>query len=237
MKSQSALEFMTIIAIGLMLISISSFFGYDYIFSYFDNVNTINTRQTLSTIISAVNLVYSQGIGAQTRAVVMIPSKTDPSYTYISGKEINFRLSGRVRDIHGSTATNILGSLPKGEGETTLYFKMTPEGAIIFLDSPVSYVILKTFNDSARTNPDTSFNVSDIVYYSAEFKNFSDSNIDADLVVNIYYPNSTLYLNESGTSSNGVYQGSFVVSEKGPWLISLVVPEVNIFSTKLIFVS
>jgi hypothetical protein len=233
-KNQSALEFMTIVAVGLVLVSLSSYFGYDYIFSYFDSINAINARQTATTLTSAVNLVYSQGLGAQTRAVILIPTKLDQSQTYISGKEINLRVSNRLKDIHEHAAVNMAGAIPINEGEITAYVKMTPGKAVVFYDMPISYVLIDAFSDSSRTNLSDSFNVSNTVYYTIALKDFEEVNIDSDIAVNVYYPNSTLYTTQSVSTSSGFYNGSFVASQTGSWLISTYVPEVGLIGTKLV---
>ena len=61
MKNQSAIEFMSVIALGLTLIAVASFFGAEYIVSYFKDIDVINARQTIESIVSSTNLVYAQG--------------------------------------------------------------------------------------------------------------------------------------------------------------------------------
>lgn len=238
MKSQSALEFMTIVAVGLALIAISSFFGFDYITSYSDNMNTINADEMTDNIISAVNLVYSQGVSAQTKVLVNVPPKVVLNRTYLGKNEINLRLSlGKgYSDVFKKTSVNMAGSIPFGEGQRTLYVKMMPSNAIIFSDSPVSYAIVKLFNDSSRTNESYNFTDGQTVYYSVYTYDFNDNVTNSNIVIKVYKPNMAQHGITIETASEGIYNGSFILGEaedNGTWIVSVTIPEYNLLSTAL----
>jgi hypothetical protein len=240
MKSQSALEFVTVVAVGLALIAVSSFFGADYITSYFDSINSINAEQTTNNVVAATNLVYSQGVGAQTKTFVTIPSNIILNRTYISGNEINieFYYGGHIKDVYNNAAVNMTGSLSVYGGKLTLYIRMEPSRtAIIFTDAPVSYILVNTFNNSARTNPDNNFTFNEIVYYSVYLKDFNDSAVDSSINVNVYRTDGSQFGSTASTNtSGGSYNGSFNLTESGyggKWIISVVDTSNQIFGTTL----
>ena len=238
-KSQSALEFMTIVAVGMMLIAIGSFFGSDYILSYFDSINSINAEQMTTNIVSAINLVYSQGIGAQTKVVVTAPPGMVLNRTYLSDNEINLRFysGGRLKDVFKNAAVNITGSIPIHEGTLTLYIKMEPgRKAVVFVDAPVSHILLSVFNDSARTKSDRNFTAGETVYYSVYIKDFNGSAVDSEIQISAYKPGGVQFGSTVTTvTSGGVYNGSFVLQagDEGKWLISVIDTDFEILGTTL----
>jgi hypothetical protein len=239
-KGQSALEFMTIVALGLALIAISSIFGFDYIFSYFDGINAVNADEMTDNIVSAVNLVYSQGIGAQTKIVVNVPSKIMPNWTYLSSNEINIRLySGAgYTDVYKRTAVNMTGSIPINDGQLTLYIKMMPNYAIISSNTPVSYASIKLFNNSGRTLGDYNFTTGETVYYSVYTYDFNSSAVDSDLVMKVFSSNSSQVGNTvEATTTGGVYNGSFVLGSgnNGALILSADIPDFGLISTSMFY--
>ena len=205
----------------------------------FDNINTINAEQIVSNVVSAVNLVYSQGTGAQTKTVVSIPAGIILNRTYISGTEINIRFhsAGKEKDVFQNAAVNITGSIPIFEGTLTLYVKMEPgRKAVVFVDAPVSYILLDTFNDSSRTKPDANFTTGETVYYSVYLKDFNGTAADSDIRINVYTPGEVQYGSTlTVTTSGGAYNGSFVLpsSTYGKWIISVVEIDFEILGTTM----
>jgi len=240
MKSQSALEFVTVVAIGLALIAISSFFGADYITTYFDSINSINAEQTVDNVVAATNLVYSQGVSAQTKTFVTIPSNIILNRTYISGNEINieFYYGSNIKDVFNNAAVNMTGSIPLYGGKLTLYVKMEPNRtAVIFVDAPVSYMLINTFNNSARTNPDSNFTLGETVYYSIYLKDFNNSAVDSNINIKVYKLDGSQFGSTVSTNtSSGNYNGSFNLTESGyngKWIISVVDMSNQIFATNM----
>lgn len=241
-KSQSALEFLTIVGIGLALILISSFFGVDYITSYSDNINTINAQQLTYNAVSSANLVYVQGNGSQVVSSVTMPSGLILNRTYISGNEINLRFfsMNKYRDIYQDAVVNLTGSIPTQQGTFNLYVKMVSNRqAILFINAPVSYILFKTFNDTTRINPCTNFTngtVNGTVYYSVYLYNFSGSSVDSGITVRYYKPDGTQNGSDmSASTTGGIYNGSFIVpsGNTGAWIISVVENSSSILGTAM----
>lgn len=239
MKSQSALEFITIVGFGLIIIAVSSYFGVDYILSYQDSINAINAEQMVNSIVSAVNFVYSQGVGSQTKVFVTNPAKILLNRTYINGSEINLRFFSKSspKDVFGKAAVNITGSIPIYEGRFTLYAKMsTNRTAILLIDAPVSYITVNLFNNSGRTQHDNNFTAGETVYYSAFLYDFNDSAVDSNIEVNVYKPDMSQFGSVVSTSTtSGSYNGSFALTgnNTGSWLVSVTETNVSIIGTTL----
>lgn len=238
-KSQSALEFMIIVAMGMVLIAIGSFFGSDYILSYSDSINGINANQMVTNVVSAANLVYSQGVGAQTKIVVTVPHSIVLNRTYMSGNEINLRLSSAAgpTDVFQNAAVNLTGSIPVVEGMLTLYVKMELQRkAVVFIDAPVSYILIGLYNNSGRTQPSMNFTSGQTVYYSVRLYDFNDTLVNSDIIVNVYQTNESQYGSTITTNTTGgYYNGSFVAGagSNGKWLISVVEQDFDILGTVL----
>ncbi|MCD6575951.1 MAG: hypothetical protein J7K73_02210 [Nanoarchaeota archaeon] len=228
MKSQSAIEFMSIVALGLVLIGIASFFGVDYITSYFSDINVVNAQQVVEGLISSINLVYAQGVGATTKVYVTIPSNLDRSGTYIYGDEVTLRFrDGSVHDVYKTTKVNVYGSIPLNPGRVTLTVKMTEYGAIVFVnDHTISSIVVEVYNDSSYQNQDNTFSPGETVYYSFYLANESyDFSASSDVNLTIYYPNGTI-ATTSVVSVTNAYSGSYVVGNAlGRWVISAMIPD------------
>jgi len=225
MKSQSALEFMSIIAVGLTLIAIASFFGIDYITSYFSDINVINARQTVDNIVSSTNLVYAQGVTATTKVYVNLPSNIVRNRTYVYGKEINLRFrDGELRDLYRNTKVNVYGSIPLNPGRVALTVKMFSDGAFLFVDGQdIAIVYVRTFNDSNHDNPDDIFSDGDTVYYEIDLADINLAAKNSAVNIAIYKPDGSLF-DEQNVLVNREYKGEFTVTEKGHWVISAMLP-------------
>lgn len=231
MKSQSALEFMSIVALGLILIGIASFFGVDYITSYFSDINVVNAQQVVESLISSINLVYAQGVGATTKVYVNIPNNLDRSGTYIYMGEVNLRFrDGGIHDVYKTTKVNVYGSIPLNPGKATLTVKITEYGAVVFVDDhEISGVVVDVYNDTSHYNQDNIFSPGETVYYGIYLANesygFSGS---SDVNLTIYYPNGTIATTSIISVTNS-YSGSYVVGDVlGRWIISAMIPDSRI---------
>ncbi|HDQ60010.1 MAG TPA: hypothetical protein ENN30_02345 [Candidatus Woesearchaeota archaeon] len=236
MKSQSALEFLTIVAVGLIILVISSAIGYDYINSYVSSSNTIKARQTTNSIISAANLVYSQGVGAQTRVAVTFPSGLIRNRTYISNKEVNLRFEEfGVRDAFTSSKIEISGTLPLVQGSTYIYARMTAKGPVLFMDSETALITVELFNDSARNNQDVSFSTGDTVYYTVNIYDFDGNPIIRDIDIQVYKEDMSATNYYSSATGSSIL-GQFTILESGDngyWLFSAMDEELKTVGTKL----
>jgi hypothetical protein len=235
-KSQSAIEFLSIIALGLILLIMTSYVGYNYVTNYFLDTNSLNARQTVSVVSSAANLIYSQGINASTKVLINVPYDVDRNHTYIYGKEINLRFSDPPRDATGYASYNLTGTIPMKPGPNVLYLKMTPDGVKMKVDDDIAFIGVKTYNDTARQNEDSYFNAtkSETVYYQAKLEYFNGTPVNSALDINYYFPNATLYSAASGSTTNGVYNGTIApTAVKGFWLISVYIASEKILGTAL----
>ena len=116
MKSQSAIEFLSIVSLGMIILVITSYMGYSYVNNYFFDTNSLNAKQTAKITASAANLIYAQGLNASSKVSVKIPYNILRNRTYINEKEINIRFSDPPRDAIGFAAANMTGAFPLKEG-------------------------------------------------------------------------------------------------------------------------
>jgi len=239
LKAQSALEFMTVVALGLILISIASFFGVDYITSYFTDINSINARQTIESLVSAINLVYAQGVGAQTKVFVTLPNGIQRSNSYISGNQINIRFSDGVeRDVFRTTNLRVLGTLPLNPGRTPMIVKMESIGAVIGIaEHDVCFIYALTYSDSSYNNIEDNFSVGSTVYYLIYLEDVNGNSVDSNLNIKIYNPQREVFIDFNTSTTNGYYNGSFVPNAAGDWLISALNIDTNVVGTALINVT
>ncbi len=245
-KSQSAIEFMTVVALGIILIGVASFFGADYITSYLSDSNIINARQTINSITSASNLVYAQSVGAQTKFMVSIPRGIDRAGTYVSSNRINIRFTnGGTKDIFRETKPQLFGSIPTISGNIYLTIEMRqrgehmPRGAYMYIDDfDVSMIFVGTYKNETRQSDyfNRNFNSGDDVYYRIILENNEKERIDSSLDIHIYDPDRNLNSSFQQDTSNGIFDDSFKPTESGVWLISVMIPETKNIGTALVWV-
>ncbi len=247
MKSQSAIEFMTIVALGIILIGAASYFGIDYITSYLSDTDLINARQTVDSITSASNIVYAQSVGANSRIPVVIPRSVVRERTYASGNQVNIRFdNGGAKDVFRDTKPEIFGALPTYPGNIYLNIRMrpegnhTPRGAYIYVEElGLSMIFVGTYEDYSliASNFTRTFNQGETVNYLIITENESREFISSNLNIQIYYPNQTLSDEiDASTNSEGKYNNSFTASESGVWLISAMNPDTRLIGTALVWV-
>lgn len=234
-KSQSALEFMTIVGLGLILIGIASFYGVDYITTYMSDSDISSARHTINSIVSGVNIVYAQGANARTEVHTKIPNNIDRSGTYIYENEINLRFGTiNLVDVHRNTKTKVFGSVPTLPGTNVFTVSMVSDfdGAVICLkDHDISCIIVLTLDDSHNfeTNFSKGDNVSfQVILFDETFKPVTHKYIN----LQIYYPNKTLFSEEIITIDGGWdyidTETLEEINEEGVWIISAMVPETKI---------
>ena len=247
MKNQSAIEFMSVIALGLTLIAVASFFGAEYIVSYFKDIDVINARQTIESIVSSTNLVYAQGAGATSKVYLNLPSGMQRNKTYVFGDEINIRLSDgtSVKDIFRNTKVNVYGSIPLAPGRVSLTVKMLPRGTYsgVFFDGgavlsvnelEIPTVYVRTYkNSDCNTSLSSKFNTTDTIYYGIHLWDNQMNEKSSSVNVAVYYPNGSLYYTEDVNVGTNGYCGNFTVSTPGYYLISVMPSSERIVGTTL----
>ncbi len=120
MKSQAAIEYLVMVGVGLLAVTVLFFYARTY---SLDSLAINQARETVDAIAQAVDHVYSLGPGSTTRIQVKIP--TNVINRSISNNEILFRVSTRsgVSDVWALTRANVTGTLPSGSG--TFYITVT----------------------------------------------------------------------------------------------------------------
>jgi hypothetical protein len=240
MKNQSALEFMTIVATGLLLLVVASYFGYNYIINYTQDIDSLNARQMSSNLVSAVNLVYSQGVGAKTRISFTVPANLVLNKTYASNREINVRFGDPPADAVGVPAVTVYGTLPTRSGPNALYVEMKSDGAELRIEDTISLLKVVTYSNAAHTIQANNFTRGSIVYYSVRTEDFSGNATNTNLSISVYRPDMSISSYGTSGSSNGFLNGSFVLSagdKTGYWLVSALQDSERIIGTKLVYVS
>ena len=245
MKNQSAIEFMSVIALGLTLIAIASFFGADYIISYFKDIDLINARQSVDSIVSTTSLVYAQGVGATSKVSLNLPNSIQRNRTYIYGKEINIRLydGTSVKDVFRNTKVDVYGSIPLRGGRISLTVRMYsgggyPNGAVLFVnDQDISLVYVRTCNDSNCNQYKDSFNSGDTIYYGIFLADSNFNGKSGNVNVAIYSEDGKLYHSQDVYIPSSGYIGNITINTPGHYLLSVMLPDTRIIGTSLFDVS
>lgn len=234
-KAQSAIEFMSIIALGMILLIMTSYLGYNYVSGYFFDTNGMNAKQTVSVTTSAANLVYSQGLNASTKLTINMPNDIVRNRTYIYDREINIRFSDPPRDVTGYSAAPLYGTLPVKPGANLLYIQMTNEGIKLKVDDDIAFIGVRTYNDSSYQNEDVSFDAGENLYYQIKLEHFNGTSANSAIEVDYYNSNSALISSSSVSTTNGMYNGTLVVSGSplGFRLISAYIADERILGTAL----
>ena len=120
-RSQSAVELIIILAIGLVLLIA--------VFEIFFNANTSFSGQleakkakaTVDALADAAEMVHQQGVGSRTRIYTAIPDNVN--YVNLTNGLISMNLytGGNSRDVYRTLSFNVSGSVPKEEGNLFLY--------------------------------------------------------------------------------------------------------------------
>lgn len=265
MKSQSALEFMTIVGIGLIILAVTSALGVQSITSYSSDINTINARQTVNSMISATKLVYSQGINSQTNVFVNVPENVIKNRTYLYNGEINYRFEDMsTRDYFQKTGISTYGLIPTISGKSTITIRMLlgdvfsenmpgiKTGAFYYLDdNDISLALVETYFFNGTENQ-----IDNTTYYLPE-KNFSSEKsptirfiligfnstskihepVNETVVLSIYRPDSSLFFREEYTAMGA---SVFIDMQNstgypGHWLVSLMDPKTEAVATTLFY--
>lgn len=127
-KAQASVEYMTIIAIVMIILMPIIFYAYQ------QNETAIRTSQAslaASRISSAADNLYAQGLGAKTSLDIFLPAGYS-SQSFASGNIINIKVytpSG-INDVIRVTKANLTGSLPSEPGYKRIYFVMLDSGYV-----------------------------------------------------------------------------------------------------------
>lgn len=120
-RSQSAVELIIILAIGLaMLIAVFEIF-FNANTSFSGQLEAKKAKAAVDSIADAAERVHRQGVGSRTRLYVAIPDNVN--YINLTNRLISMNLysGGNARDVYRTVSFNVSGSIPKEEGNLFLY--------------------------------------------------------------------------------------------------------------------
>jgi len=132
-RGQSSAELLVLLSVSLVaLIGIFSL-GQQSILEL-NNQNTIQTAQkSVNELKSAVNDVYSQGVGARKKILFIVPNGVDETASGIQGKTIYLNILGS--DVYSTTNVQLSGVIP-----------LTPGGHELIVTAHENYVSIGSQN-------------------------------------------------------------------------------------------
>ncbi|MHA1872854.1 MAG: hypothetical protein ACTSVB_01960 [Candidatus Heimdallarchaeaceae archaeon] len=128
MKGQVATEYLTIVGIGLFIVTIVFYYTITY---SSESVSVNQAKEATDTIANAADYVYSMGVGSQTTIVINLPNRIVESH--VENKEILFKLGLKsgITDVYSITKGEVSGSLPTRHGRHYITLNMTDDGVYI----------------------------------------------------------------------------------------------------------
>jgi len=128
MKGQVATEYLTIVGIGLFIVTIVFYYTITY---SSESVSVNQAKEAADTIAKAADYVYSVGVGSQTTIVINLPNRIVESH--IKNKEILFKLGLKsgITDVYSITKGEVSGALPIRHGRHYITLNMTDDGVYI----------------------------------------------------------------------------------------------------------
>ncbi len=132
MKGQISIEYLIVVGVVLILV-IPLFF-------YSTSKTTTNLRinqadDTVTSLVTAADSVYSLGPGSKDYVWITIPKGTKTSS--ITGQTIQLQLSifSGTSDVHKTTKANVSGTLPTEQGTYKISVEMLEDGTILIGNS------------------------------------------------------------------------------------------------------
>jgi len=128
MKGQVATEYLTIVGIGLFIVTIVFYYTITY---SSESVSVNQAKEAADTIAKASDYVYSMGVGSQTTIVINLPNRIVESH--VENKEILFKLGLKsgITDVYSITKGEVSGALPTRHGRHYITLNMTDDGVYI----------------------------------------------------------------------------------------------------------
>lgn len=122
MKSQTAIEYMVIIAIAVA--AIIPFFYFSLIRTS-DSIIVSQAQDTVDTLAKASDYVYSLGVGSSTQVSVTIPKNVVQSSIQSKTILLKVKLSSGTSDIKAVTKADVFGTIPSNQGTYKMLVNMT----------------------------------------------------------------------------------------------------------------
>lgn len=122
MKSQTALEYLMLITLGMVIVI--PVFYYSLTYSS-DAIKNEQAQDAVNTLAKTADYVYSLGVGSSAKVLITIPQNVKNSS--VEGKVIliKLELSSGVTDIKATTKANVTGGIPTVAGTYTMFLNMT----------------------------------------------------------------------------------------------------------------
>lgn len=120
-KAQTALEYLTMVGIGLVILMGLLTFAYFWTSSSREEMSISIASKSVNEIVEAANLVYAQGYPAKTTVTIHIPPNIESSEIQASIVSMRLRVRGGYTDVHATAKGNLTGTLPPTPG----YYKLT----------------------------------------------------------------------------------------------------------------
>ncbi len=210
-KTQSSLEYLIIIGVGLFILAAALSYSFYYTASYSAQQYSQQLGLAVTTISGTINSLISQGIGSTQKFTF-----TSPGLSLSSALCTNYiSLSYQNQVASASLSLPTYGELPIDGGTYTGYIKLINRygqaAADIRMDLPVSYV-----NSSYLITPSS-------VFYNLSFFDLSGQPVgDVNFTMIVMTPDHTVIAEQNETAISGEYSGSVPVPTYNPNALILV---------------
>jgi hypothetical protein len=116
MKAQAAVEYMTVIGIGLIILTAILYYSTRSFQNYKEDTNVLSAKNTVDKVGENVDWVYSQGYPSRVQISVYIPD--DVEMASLANRTVLMRMKSTsgTKDIFYNTIGDMQGSLPENSG-------------------------------------------------------------------------------------------------------------------------
>jgi len=120
MKGTVAIEWMIMLSMGILILSLIMSMNEDNHSFFRNNVRVSKAKATVNDLADAVDFVYSQGRDARTRVYVTVPAAVNITITTLSSGKGQIQalvyVNGKEEYFDAYTDANLTGSIPWKEG-------------------------------------------------------------------------------------------------------------------------
>lgn len=120
-RSQSAVELIVILAIGLVLLIVVFEVFFDANISFTGRLEAKKARVAVDSVADAAEMVQQQGVGSRARIYVAIPDNVNRINLTGGLIQMSLYAGGNLRDVYRTLSFNVSGSIPTDEGNLFLY--------------------------------------------------------------------------------------------------------------------
>ncbi len=165
MRSQTAVELLVVLAIGLIVIGIIFVSSYERLAGSQAALQVAEAQAAASDLAKAADTVWLEGAGAKKKVFVDLPEGINDSM--VSGNTIRFKVAvpGGLTDVAAKSSALLFGSIPLRTGGQWVIVSATESGVRIGaqdLDVDPSILITQVVTSNATQNTQASFNASNL---------------------------------------------------------------------------